>query len=71
MNKHPKMNYLYIGVDCHKYTHTASIINCFNEPLGTVTFNNELKDFKLLMNLVDRAMLDNPDTEPVFRFRRC
>jgi len=66
MNKHPKMDYLYVGVDCHKYTHTASVINCFNEPLGTVTFNNQIKDFKLLMDLVNNALVDYPDTLLVF-----
>ena len=41
MNSHPKMNYLYVGIDCHKYTHTATMKNCFNETLGCITFNND------------------------------
>lgn len=37
---HPKMRRIYIGVDTHKNTHTAVIINCFNEKLGEITFEN-------------------------------
>lgn len=52
-NSHPKMNYLYIGIDCHKYTHTATMINCFNENLGCITFNNDLKGFDSLVKKVE------------------
>lgn len=52
-NSHPKMNYLYIGIDCHKYTHTATMINCFNENLGCITFNNDVKGFESLVNKVE------------------
>jgi hypothetical protein len=31
---HPKKKKLFIGVDVHKRTHTAVIINCFTEKLG-------------------------------------
>ena len=66
MEKHPKMKYIYVGVDCHKRTHTASIINCFNEPLGTITFTNEVKSFKALTDLVNTVLTENEDTTPVF-----
>lgn len=66
MKKHPKMNYIYIGVDCHKHTHTASIINCFNENLGTVTFNNETKGFTQLIKLVEKVQIEYKEQIPVF-----
>ena len=52
-NSHPKMKYLYIGVDCHKYTHTATMINCFNEKLATITFDNTKKGYTSLLNKVN------------------
>lgn len=63
---HPKMKHLYVGIDCHKITHTASIINCFNEPLGTVTFNNDNNSFLLLMELLDKVLVDYKDCTPIF-----
>lgn len=52
-NSHPKMNYLYIGVDCHKDIHVATLINCFNEKITTITFNNDNKGFKHLVKTVE------------------
>ena len=52
-NSHPKMKYLYIGVDCHKSIHVATIINCFNEKITTITFNNDNKGFNHLMKIVE------------------
>ena len=57
-NSHPKMKYAYIGIDCHKYTHTATIINCFNENLGCITFNNDLKGFDSLVKKVESVKGD-------------
>jgi len=37
--KHQKMNYTYVGIDSHKNTHTAVLLDCFFEKLGKVTFN--------------------------------
>lgn len=55
ITSHPKMNYLYIGIDCHKFTHTATIKNCFNETLGCITFNNDIKGYNSLINKVDEV----------------
>ena len=52
-NSHPKMKYLYIGIDCHKYTHTAAMINCFNEMLGVITFDNSKNGYESLIKKVD------------------
>ena len=37
---HPKMKYTYVGIDLHKQTHTAVLLNCFFEKLGQITFAN-------------------------------
>lgn len=47
------MRYLYIGVDCHKYTHTATMINCFNETIAVITFDNTQKGYNSLIKKVD------------------
>jgi len=66
MKTHPKMNYIYIGVDCHKHTHTASIINCFNEELGNITFNNETKGFKELIKIIEKIKIEYKEQIPIF-----
>jgi len=37
---HPKMQYTYVGIDSHKDSHTAVLIDCFFEKLGEITFEN-------------------------------
>jgi len=34
------MMYTYVGVDSHKDTHTAVILDCFFEKLGEISFEN-------------------------------
>jgi len=53
-NSHPKMKNLYIGVDCHKFTHVATLINCFNEKITTISFNNDKKGFEHLVKTVEK-----------------
>jgi len=43
---HPKMKNVYVGVDTHKWTHTAVVINCFAEKLGEVTIQNRPAEFE-------------------------
>jgi transposase len=43
---HPKMKHIYVGVDTHKWTHTAVVINCFAEKLGEVTIQNRPAEFE-------------------------
>ncbi len=57
-SSHPKMKYLYIGVDCHKKTHTATIKNCFNENLKTITFNNDRNGYNYLIKCINELNLD-------------
>ena len=42
---HPKLKMLFCGVDTHRRTHTAVIINCFAEKLGEVQFENKPSAF--------------------------
>lgn len=51
---HPKMKKIYIGVDTHRHTHTAVIINCFNEKLGEITFENRPSAFDAFLREVKK-----------------
>ncbi|WP_088265348.1 IS110 family RNA-guided transposase [Bacillus mycoides] len=42
---HNRQNYLYVGVDLHKEQHTAVIINCWQEKLGEIQFENKPSAF--------------------------
>lgn len=43
---HPKMRYVYVGIDSHKDTHCAVILSCFYEKLGEITFPNAPNQFE-------------------------
>lgn len=45
---------LYIGMDLHKQTHTAVLVNCWNEKLETVVIQNKPSEFKKLVEKVNR-----------------
>ncbi|MCX7746211.1 MAG: IS110 family transposase [Clostridia bacterium] len=51
---HKKMRHVYCGIDTHKKTHTAVLINCWNEKLDEVTFHNKLSDFGKLLEMVEK-----------------
>ena len=57
-SNHPKMKHIYVGIDCHKLTHTAAVINPFNEKLDVLTFNNTPSDFEKLINMVNKYTTD-------------
>ena len=40
---HKKQNHIYVGLDLHKDTHTAVIIDCWDEKIDSI-FNSQLKD---------------------------
>ena len=61
MNK--KQNYIYVGIDLHKETHTAVIINCWNEKLGEITIDNRPSQFKKLMEAVRKY---SKNTTPIY-----
>lgn len=60
---HPKMNYIYVGIDCHKFIHVATIKNCFNENIDTITINNDTKGFE---NLVKKVNEYKGELTPVY-----
>lgn len=49
---HPKMRHLYIGIDSHKDTHCAVVLNCFFEKLGEITFLNVPSEFEGFLNQI-------------------
>lgn len=51
---HKKQNHIYIGIDLHKATHTAVIIDCWNTKLGEITFENKPSEFKKLIAKVNK-----------------
>ncbi len=51
---HPKMKHVYVGIDIHRETHTAVIINCFGDKLGEITFLNKPSDFSKLLKEVKK-----------------
>ena len=44
-----KGNFMYVGIDLHKETHTAVMIDCYNQKLGEITFPNRPADFPKLV----------------------
>ena len=44
-----KTKYIYVGLDLHKEQHTAVIMDCFNEKLGEITFQNKPSEFGKLI----------------------
>ena len=57
-------NYIYVGIDLHKETHTAVILDCWNEKLGEITFANTPADFPRLVRKVSKYCIDGK--EPVY-----
>jgi transposase len=56
MTMHPKMMHVYVGVDVHRQTHTAVILNCFFEKLGEITFQNKPSAFPAVMKDVKKHL---------------
>ncbi len=52
---HYKQNHIYVGLDLHKDTHTAVIIDCWNEKLETIVIENKPSDFTKLLNKVKKV----------------
>ncbi|MGE5404790.1 MAG: IS110 family transposase [Candidatus Saccharibacteria bacterium] len=61
---HPKMKYVYVGIDSHKDTHCAVILNCFFEKLGEITFPNVPSEFESFLKEVQKLKLKG--TKPAF-----
>ncbi len=50
-------SYLYVGMDLHKKTHTAVLVNCWNEKLETLVIENKPTEFEKLMKRVNKKAL--------------
>lgn len=61
---HEKLKHLYIGVDLHKQHHVAVIINCWQEKLNEIKFENKPSAFSTFLLDIDRLMKDG--LTPVF-----
>ena len=53
----PKMQYVYVGVDVHKQTHTAFFMNCFYEKLGEITFSTIPSEFETFYKKAKKYLL--------------
>jgi transposase len=47
-----RTKYLYVGMDIHKETHTAVLLNYLEEKQGEITITNTLQGFHKLENYV-------------------
>jgi transposase len=54
---HPKMKYVYVGIDSHKDTHCAVVLNCFFEKLGEISFKNIPSEFEKFFTDVTKLKL--------------
>lgn len=54
MSQHYKQKHIYVGVDLHKHSHTAVIVNCWNEKLGEIQFENKPAAFEELLTYVKK-----------------
>lgn len=49
-------NYIYVGVDLHKQHHTAVIIDCWNQKLGEIKFDNKPTAYPALIKAVNKYL---------------
>ena len=49
-----KEDLIYVGIDLHKETHTAVILDCWNTKLGEITFANTPAEFPKLVRKVKK-----------------
>lgn len=50
-------DHLYVGIDLHKESHTAVLVNCWNEKLDVIKIENKPSEFIKLARKVDKAAL--------------
>ena len=48
--------FLYVGVDLHKEKHVAVVIDCWNEKLGEITFDNRPSAFPQLVQAIKKHL---------------
>lgn len=52
---------IYVGIDLHKETHTAVIIDCYNNKLGEITFANTPAEFPKLVRKVKKFCINGKE----------
>ena len=52
---HYKEEYIYVGIDLHKNSHTAVFMNCWSEKLGEIQFENKPSAFPELIKEVKKS----------------
>ena len=55
---HPKMQHTYVGIDSHKYEHTAVLINCFFEKCGEIVFENNRSKFDAFLSEASKLKME-------------
>ena len=53
-----KENIIYVGIDLHKETHTAVMLDCWNHKLGEITIENKPAEFHKLTRKVSRFVTE-------------
>ena len=53
---HEKQKHLYVGVDLHKHDHVAVVINCWQEKLGEIKFENKPSAFSKFLQDIDKLI---------------
>jgi len=56
-----KEDLIYVGIDLHKETHTAVILDCWNNKLGEITFANTPAEFPKLVRKVMKYCIENKE----------
>ncbi len=54
-----KTKYIYVGPDLHKEQHTTVIMDCFDEKLGEITFQDKPSEFSKLLVKTKRYCADD------------
>ncbi|GLB31973.1 IS110 family transposase [Lacrimispora amygdalina] len=58
-------NLLYVGIDLHKESHTAVMVNCWNEKLEVVVIENKPSEFRKLVEKINRKS-NHLGLEPIY-----
>ncbi|MGN1313451.1 MAG: hypothetical protein ACI4VG_00380 [Lachnospiraceae bacterium] len=56
-----------MGIDLHKETHTAVIIDCHNQKLGEITFPNRPADFPKLVPIFEKNANLTEDEKTIYK----
>lgn len=54
-------DFIYVGIDLHKETHTAVMIDCYNNKLDEITFSNIPAEFPKLVRKVKKYCTDGKE----------